>query len=88
MAHISLLSDEAVGIANEQCHRYTSATGSGVDQASIEDVRAFAQSARTHDHFLQYAEIRFVYEMLRMEGGLEKVSALVNSWVEVGTEFK
>ncbi|KAK6421571.1 hypothetical protein LTR95_016793 [Oleoguttula sp. CCFEE 5521] len=82
MAYSSLLPDEAASIASDQCRSYTSAIGSGVERAMIEDVRNFAQSARTHERFVQYAEIRFVYEMLLMEGGFDKILALVNSWVE------
>ena len=77
------MSGEATQTADEQHRLYADAIGIGVERSVVDHVCNFASSAQTHDRFLQYTEIRFVYEMLLMEGGREKVLALVDSWVDV-----
>ena len=79
----ALVSGETLQAVEKQCLVHAEAIGRGVERSIIDEVRTFAKSARIHDRFVQYAEIRFVYEMLLMEGARDKVSALVDSWVHV-----
>lgn len=75
--------DTALPIFDKQCQAYGEVIAIGSERSLIEEVRGLASSGRTHDRFLQYAEIRFVYEMLLMDGGRETVLALVDDWVNV-----
>lgn len=69
--------------ADEQRRLHENAIGRGADDSTIQELRTFAQCAPVHERFEQYAEIRFVYEMLSMTDGFTKVSALLDSWVNV-----
>lgn len=84
---LSLEASMPINTTDAQRRFYTDAIGTGVERSMIDEVCAFATSARTHERFVQYAEIRFVYEMLLMEGGFEKVLTLVDSWVNVRRLF-
>lgn len=75
--------DTATHSANQQRFTYSHAIGNGSDKSTIEELRTFAERAPVHPRFEQYAEIRFVYEMLSMAGSVTKVSALVDAWVNV-----